>query len=219
MPDYDAIIKAVENDKPLPKNVIDIPDVKESHTSYINRMQELNERIAQLTELVNTGTKTLESLEETLKTVEKERDRLADQREERKPKFERVRLKEKYYFIDKRNRDFVVICDTEEGHPLDKAAYDDNNYFHTELRAQEVVDKINFLLKLERLHDTFCPDYVPNWDDWRAEKWEIDYENSQGRYKTLRTLSTENKTAAYFPTEEIAQKVCDILNKELEEKK
>lgn len=41
MPDYDAIIKAVENDKPLPKNVIDIPDVKESHTSYINRMQEL----------------------------------------------------------------------------------------------------------------------------------------------------------------------------------
>lgn len=185
----------------------------------MNTIEQLEERIAQLTELVNTGTETLESLKETLKTVEKERDRLADQRRESEPKFERLEGGSSYYYVDTCSLGTKAREELEVNDHIDDGYYNNNNYFHTKERAQEVADKINLLLKLERLHDTFCPDYVPNWDDWRAEKWEIDYENSQGRYKTLRTPSTENKTAAYFPTEEIAQKVCDILNKELEEKK
>ena len=141
MPDYDAIIKAVENDKPLPKNVIDIPNVKESHTSYINRMQELNERIAQLTELVNTGTKTIESLEETLKTVEKERDRLADQRREQEPKFERVEKGEIYFTI---TGELDIIRSIESGYNVDNNKYNVNNYFYTKERAEEVADKTRF---------------------------------------------------------------------------
>lgn len=214
MPDYDAIIKAVENDKPLPKNVIDIPDVKESHTSYINRMQELNERIAQLTNLVYNASDTINNAKEMIKLAEQERDRLADQRRE-EPKFERVDFDQEYYIL---GCDFKPAVLRDIRCHVDDWRYENNNYFHTEERAKEVAGKINFLLKLERLHDTFCPSYAPDWDDWCAEKWEIDYENSQGRYRTLGTPSTENKTAVYFPTQEIAQKVCDILNAELEEK-
>ena len=217
MPDYDAIIKAVENDKPLPKNVIDIPDVKESHTSYINRMQELNERIARLTELVNTGTKTLESLEETLKTVEKERDRLAEERRERKPKFERVKENESYYFISSLFGGFYVDSDTEEGHPLDEGLYNANNYYHTKSRAQEVADKLNFLLKLERLHDIYCPDYVPDWDNENEYKYTVYYDGKDKCYGISKFCIIEYKPNVVFPTVKIAQKVCDILNAELEE--
>lgn len=186
----------------------------------MNELEQLNERITQLTELVKNGSEAIKAMETALKTAEEERDRLADQRREQEPKFERVHQTKSYWRLAFDN---AFGCGAWVLKQVERGWYDfnnmtdfeGNNYFHTEKRAQEVADKINLLLKLERLHDTFCPDYVPDWDDWRAEKWEIDYENSQGRYRTLRTPSTENKTAAYFPTEDIAQKVCDILNAEL----
>lgn len=218
MPDYDAIIKAVENDKPLPKNVIDIPDVKESHTSYINRMQELNERISQLTDLVNSASDTIENTREMIKLVEQERDRLADQRREQEPKFERVKENEEYFFIRFDGNDgLVVVGDEEQDDPLDKAAYENNNYFKTKQRAQEVADKINFLLKLERLHDIYCPDYVPDWGN-DTETYIIPYGMIKKRYFVSCVHACWTITYVYFPTREIAQKVCDILNKELEER-
>lgn len=215
MPDYDAIIKAVENDKPLPKNVIDIPDVKESHTSYINCMQELNERIAQLTELVNTGTETLESLKKTLKTVEEERDRLA---EEREPKFERVEIGEPYFYVFLNDSGAFIVKETESNELLDRELYKTNNYFHTKERAQKVADKINFLLKLERLHDIYFPNYFPNWNDCYEEKFSIYYDTHKEKYAIQPYTIMKYEASVYFPTLEIAQKVCDILNAELEEK-
>lgn len=216
MPDYDAIIKAVENDKPLPENVIDIPDVKESHTSYINCMQELNKHIAQLIELVYNAGKQLKSAEEMIRLAIKERDSLCDEGNET-PKFKRVGDGNTYYRVGvttKQAGQMNAVHNVDYHSVDDNSRFQNNNYFHTNERAQEVADKINFLLKLERLYDTFCPDYVPDWNDWRTKKWEIDYENSQGRYRALSTPSTESKTAVYFPTEDIAQKVCDILNAE-----
>lgn len=131
-------------------------------------------------------------------------------------KFERVSKNENYFTLMINTSGMIIDSSKEKYDWIDDARFDNNNYFKTAERAQEVADKINFLLKLERLRDTFCPDYVPDWDDWRVKKWEIDYENSQGRYRALSTPSTESKTAVYFPTEEIAQKVCDIFNKECE---
>ena len=220
MPDYDAIIKAVENDKPLPKNVIDIPDVKESHTSYINSMQELNERIAQLTELLKTGSEAIKNMEAALKAADEERDRLADQRREQEPKFERVGFEETYYYIRTvNNGTFRIENSIDIGSEYSTSEFKNNNYFHTKERAQEVVDKINFLLKLERLYDTFCPDYIPDWNDDELEfKYFVTYDNWDKCYRVNSLTSAECKTNVFFPTLEIAEKVCDILNAELEEK-
>ena len=126
---------------------------------------ELNERIAQLTDLVSNAEETIKSASEMIKLAEQERDRLADQRES-EPKFERVKENTPYFslFLDSLTG-LVVSSSTEKYTGFDKAVYNNNNYFHTKERAQEVADKINFLLKLERLHDTFCPEYVPDWDN------------------------------------------------------
>lgn len=179
-------------------------------------LEKLNERISQLTELVKTGSEAIKNMETALKVAEEERDRLADQRREQEQKFERVKEKEKYYFIHNGCRDFVVTSDTEMGYPLDEASYNSNNYYHTEQRAQEVVNKINFLLKLERLHDTFCPDYKPDWND-DEYKYLVFYDNRSKRYIVDASGFREHKADVFFATVEIAYKVCDILNGELEE--
>lgn len=182
----------------------------------MNDIEKLEERIAQLTELVKTGTETIESLKETLKTVEEERDRLAEERREREPKFERVKGKEQYYFVNIAYRGFVVTSDTEMGYPLDEVSYNSNNYYHTEQRAQKVVDKINFLLKLERLHDTLCPDYKPNGNSGER-KYYVFYGHSSKCYSVGSVGNVEYETNVFFPTLEIAEKVCAILNEELKE--
>lgn len=182
-------------------------------------IEQLNERISQLTDLVNSASDTIENAREMIKLAEQERDRLADQRTESEPKFERVKEKERYYFIDlERFRGFVVISDTEDDYSADEALYNNNNYYHTKQRAQEVADKFNFLLKLERLHDIYCPNYVPDWDNDRR-KYYVFYSHSSECYSTGSVGNVEFKTNVFFPTQEIAQKVCDILNAELEEKK
>jgi hypothetical protein len=189
----------------------------------MNNIKQLEERISQLTELVKTGSEAIKNMKIALKAAEEERDRLADQRRENEPKFERGNKFEPYWSIQFDNA-FIggaSICkrmEHGENYYDDMTNFRYNNYFKTVQRAEEIADKINFLLRLERLYDTFCPDYAPDWGDWCVEKWKIDYENSQDRYRALSALSTESKTAVYFPTKEIAQKVCDILNKELEEK-
>lgn len=183
-------------------------------------IEQLNERIAQLTDLVVSANDTIKNAEEMIKLAEHERDRLADQRRESEPKFERIKKNENYYYLEFGSAlgTVTIYSDTDTGHHIDKNRFDNNNYFHTEQRAQEVADKINFLLKLERLHDTFCPDCVPDWND-NENKYFVLYDNHSKRYAFNAVAVVEYKPIVYFPTRVIAQKVCDILNAELEEKK
>lgn len=183
----------------------------------MNELEKLNKRITQLTELVKTGSEAIKSMEAALEAAEEERDRLADQRREQEPKFERVEIRKPYWSvgITPKAEPRCYREGFEYHEQFHCNCFDNNNYFHTKERAQEVADKINFLLKLERLHDTFCPDYVPDWNDKDKVKyyvfknefisisiWDIGY------------VSTSNISDVYFPTEEIAKKVCDILNAE-----
>lgn len=94
---------------------------------------------------------------------------------------------------------------------IDDDRFDNNNYFKTPERAHEVADKINFLLKLERLHDTFCP-------DCENGRYYIFQNTESGRYcyGYIRNVPITHPTSVMFPSEEIAYKVCDILNKECE---
>lgn len=111
--------------------------------------------------------------------------------EVKKTTFERVEKGEKYYFKN-------------------------NNYFLTKERAEEVADKINFLLKLERLHDIYCPDYEPDWEDGKDEcKWFIRFDAKNKEYLAFWTTIYRDATV-YFDSKETAKKVCEILNKEIE---
>lgn len=179
----------------------------------MNELERLNERITQLTELVKTGSEAIKSMEAALEAAEEERDRLADQRRESEPKFER-KVNEEFYYIE--DNGSMEVCSCYDGNDIVSTnQFKGNNYFHTEERAQEVADKINLLLKLERLHDTFCPDYVPDWND----KDEVKYYVFKNEFISISRwdigyVSSSDISDVYFPTEEIAQKVCDILNAE-----
>ena len=181
----------------------------------MNDIKQLEERITQLTELVKTGSEAIKSIETALKAAEEERDRLADQRRESEPKFERVKKNENYYYLEFGSAlgTATTYSDADTGHHIDKNRFDNNNYFHTKERAQEVADKINFLLKLERLHDTFCPEYVPNWDNDMI-KYIVGFDAYNKKWYIGQTFVNKDVSGVYFPTKGIAQKVCDILNAE-----
>lgn len=184
----------------------------------MSELEQLNERIAQFSELVKAGSEAIKSMETALKAAKEERDRLKEQQKETEPKFERVKEGAIYYIIDfDAHRSCGVYGDMEEGHPLDEASYNNNNYFRTEKRAQEVVDKINLLLKLERLHDIFCPNYMPDFNDADATKWYLFVSVRDKKWHWEICHACVNDVLVYFSSAEIAQKVCDILNAELKE--
>ena len=105
---------------------------------------------------------------------------------------------------------------TEENTSFDENYFKNNNYFLTKERADEVTDKINFLLKLERLHDTFCPDYKPDWNDKSESKWAVVFDYDENRYTPFWNAVIDNRTIVYFDSKKTADKVCEILNKEIE---
>jgi hypothetical protein len=156
----------------------------------------------------------IESCENIIKANKNEIKKLEAEKE--KPAFERVKKGEKYYSIGKcPSGEFASYLLTERKGHFDEYYFKNNNYFHTKERAEEVADKINFLLKLERLHDTFCPDYKPDWGNISTTKWWVAFNNDQKVYKPYWTNIIDSNIT-YFNSEETTEKVCEILNKELE---
>lgn len=130
------------------------------------------------------------------------------------PEYKRVPYNNNYYVIRIDSGKMFIHNYIEEDDNYDKNYFEMNNYFHTEARAKEVLDKINILLRLERLHDTLCPDYNPQNCDWR---YSVYYNSDKEEWEVMgeRTERTGlDKRSAYFPTLKIAQQAADILNKE-----
>lgn len=92
--------------------------------------------------------------------------------------------------------------------------YNVGNYFKSEEKVQDFASKIAFLFKLQKFHDIYCPDYEPDWSD-AVIKYFIVYDIIDDNYRTEFTNSFKSDSEVYFPNLEITQKVCDILNKEL----
>ena len=187
----------------------------------MNELEKLNERIEQLTELVKTGSEAIKSMETALKAAEEERDRLADQRKETEPKFERVEGGDMYYSIGScwANQGYLNPFMFREVYSTDdNERYKNNNYFHTEKRAEEIADKIRLLLRLERLYDIYCPEYMSDWSNDNEWKYRVYFNSRSKRYCYNGTLCGKHICEVYFPTGEVAKKVCDILNAELEGK-
>ena len=158
----------------------------------MDNVEQLNERIAQLTELVKSGSEAIKNMEIALRAAEEERDKLADKRKEQELRFERVEKGKIYYTV---TGELNIIRCIEGGHIIDNNFYNANNYFYTQKRAQEVANKINFLLKLERLHDIFCPDYVPDRNDFneiKLQNVEFNILNSKGEIVD-KLITNENR--------------------------
>ena len=62
----------------------------------------------------------------------------------------------------------VTECIFEEGDDLDYMMV--GNCFATAERAEQVSKKLEFLFRLEQLHDQFCPEFEPDWNDHDTPK-------------------------------------------------
>ena len=136
---------------------------------------------------------------------------------EEEPMFNKVKCNEHYYSIRLSSEGFIPpesswFCQRDTG--IDHGNFLSNNYFHTKERAEEVINKMEFLLKLERLHDIYCPDYVPNFTDKDEFQYCVFYNYPNNKWEWAVGYNTETITDVYFPTGEIAEKVRDILNEE-----
>ncbi len=136
---------------------------------------------------------------------------------ENEQSFKRVAFGEKYYRIREHSDSYAYITCVYECLGSDDASnYANNNYFHSAERASEVLDKIKFLLKIERLHDNYCPEYTPNFEADLPKYFILynptnkKYFYSEAPYRWIQSVSQ-----VYFPSAEIAKKVCDRLNEEV----
>ena len=157
--------------------------------------------------------RTIESYENIIKASENEIKKLEAEKE---PALERVEKGLHYYSV---KVDGCGVATAElyvDNHTIfNDAMFKNNNYFLTEERAKEVTDKINFLLKLERLHDIYCPDYKPDWNNVEENKWYATFDSNNKKYTRFWT-NVHLEAVVYFDSKETADKVCEILNKEIE---
>lgn len=134
---------------------------------------------------------------------------------EPEPEFKRLSYGEPYFYIYGNTMNVAVA--SEDSDYISELCHINNNYFYTKKRAQEVADKIKLLLKLERLHDIYCPYYKPDWDNPTEDKWRIYYNHNAKKWICGNYSTVSFPPESSFPTRDIAQKVCDILNEELKQ--
>jgi len=173
--------------------------------TYIDVLREESTRLSNM----------ITKLNDEIQEAETKKEQLV--KEQNEPKF-KITRDEKYYFVDFRfpGCKLDVKSDVYMDALIDKNRVDQNNCFKTKERAKEVLDKIELLLKLERLHDIYCPDYKPDWVRADDKHYAL-YDKQNNKYVCDSTTGWSEATTVFFPTEEIAQKVCDILNKERED--
>lgn len=133
------------------------------------------------------------------------------QKKQEEPKPWKPKHGEEYFFVD---NDFCAHSFCNYDDEVDNYNFEIGNCFRTGERADQVVEKMRLLLRLEQLHDMLCPDYVPDWEGDRL-KFQIYFSHSQGEYGKSCSTGIESPCMAVFDTEENAQKAAEILNKEM----
>lgn len=105
------------------------------------------------------------------------------------------------------------------GDGIDEVNIQSGNCFKTKKRTEQVAKKMRLLLRLEQLHDMLCPDYEPDWGSGEAT-YCLYYDHSSSRWAVDGWYDCNCRVnGAYFDTLENAEKVAEILNKELEKSK
>ncbi len=169
--------------------------------------KEVSEQILQAAQLLQSAAKKLQA-EETENTQ-------AEQ-QETEPDIQRVPYGNFYQRITFNAKGKAVkFWESETQSNVDKFRFMNNNYFTDKTIAQSLADKINFLMELQRYHDIYCPDYKPDWNNTKEKKYCVYFDAMLNKYYFDYYCDYKLEGQIYFPTAEIAQKVCDKLNAEL----
>lgn len=119
------------------------------------------------------------NIEERIIALQKELDYLKEQVKNENGVFKRVETGI-YYTVEIEHGKAENFRILDEYDSYDDKRFENNNYFLTEERAKEVAEKINTLLKTERIHDMLCPDYKPDWSKGDMEKYNISTDGLTG---------------------------------------
>ena len=148
---------------------------------------------------------TIERLEKQIEELKAEVERLKNE--------EALKRTEHYYFLNiDGDGDFYI---DEDNDGITTKYYDNWNYFLSEDSAEYFLSAIDELKKLQRYHEIYCPDYVPNWNDEDEVKLYIFFNKSISRYQYSYDTYTFRLNEIYFDSEETVRKVCDRLNENL----
>lgn len=146
---------------------------------------------------------TIERLEKQIEELRAEVERLKNEEE-----LERT---EHYYFLNIGGTGTFYIDEDNDGMTTD--FYQNMDYFLSEDSAKYLLSVIYELKKLQHLHEIYCPNYIPDWNN-EDDKWYVYFNASAKKYCYSHT-QTVCKAIIYFDSKETAKKVCDRLNKNL----
>ena len=123
--------------------------------------------------------------------------------------FKRVPGCSKYFRIDSDYFGYLAIYDRSVvDDTFAQSCYENNNYFCSQKRAKEIIRNIMYLIKLERLHDRYCPNYIPDWGNTKSRKWYVVFdEDSALPHYDVKCTKEKFNGYVHFPSEEIAEKV------------
>lgn len=144
--------------------------------------------------------------EERIIALQKELDDLREQVKNGNGMFKRVETGI-YYTVKIEHGKAEVVSMFDYYDCLDNKRFDDNNYFLTEERAKDVAEKINTLLKMERIHDMVCPDYKPDWSDEIVAKCDILTHISDGKMLKGSCYGVKSCVETYFPEDKIEEAI------------
>lgn len=147
---------------------------------------------------------------EKLEALEKEAEM---QKKQEEPKPWKPEARAEYFFIDNYflSHSFYNMNDD-----VDSYNFEIGNCFPTKERAEQVAKKMRLLLRLEQMHDRFCPNFEHDWGDFGAEEFSVVFDHADGKMKPLTDFGDGENPTAYFDSYETACYVADILNAEME---
>lgn len=147
------------------------------------------------------------TIEERIATLQKELDNLKEQVKNGKSVFGRVPLNGIYYRVKLIEGKAYAEAESEDDTSMDSNSFANNNYFHSMERAKEVAEKINVLLKLERIYDMLCPNYEPDWNDETVAKCDILTHISEGNILSSSCYGVKSCVGTYFPEDKIEEAI------------
>lgn len=160
---------------------------------------------------MNDIEKKLEALKaEFLGKLEELQKEAEAQKKQEEPKPWKPKDGEDYFYIC---IDFTIDSWENVDDDTDKRNFRIGNCFPTEARAEQVAKKMRLLLRLEQLHDQFCPDYEPDWDG--TAKFLVAFDHTDGEMQAFFDRSGGESTLVYFRDVVTAMKAAEILNKEM----
>ena len=148
---------------------------------------------------------TIEKLEKQIEELRAEVERLKNE--------EALKRTEHYYFLNIDGDGDFYIDENDDG--LTTENYNSMNYFLSEDSAEYLLSAIDELKKIQRYHEIYCPDYVPDWNDEKEKKWHVFFNKSLGLYQYSYNTYNFRPNDIYFDSEETVRKVRDRLNENL----